>query len=33
LATVAAAGYPVVLPSIKDPRLHLPAVIIERGHR
>jgi Na+-translocating ferredoxin:NAD+ oxidoreductase RnfD subunit len=28
LATVAAAGYPVVLPSIKDPRLHLAAVII-----
>ena len=28
LATVASAGYPVVLPSIKDARLHLAAVII-----
>jgi Na+-transporting NADH:ubiquinone oxidoreductase subunit NqrB len=28
LATVASTGYPVVLPSIKDARLHLAAVII-----
>jgi Na+-translocating ferredoxin:NAD+ oxidoreductase RnfD subunit len=28
LATVASTGYPVVLPSIKDPRLHLAAVIV-----
>ena len=28
LATVASAGYPVVLPSLKDARLHLAAVII-----
>ena len=28
LATVASAGYPVVLPSIKDARLHLAAVIV-----